>query len=81
MPPSGPLRHGPSADRGQGYAFVVAHERRPIPLPARRARDPSPPVPQTGHSPREALDYTAAVQVGLAAFGLRPGQAMQLTDQ
>jgi hypothetical protein len=50
--------------RGQGHAVVVAGERRPIPLPARRVCDPLSAVAEAGHPAPEGFEYTGRVQVG-----------------
>jgi hypothetical protein len=69
-----------------GSRLMVAHQRRPIPLPAsrrprsspagRRDRPVSPCSLRRHHSGADRK-----LLPGLAAFGLRPGQAMQLADQ
>jgi hypothetical protein len=72
--------------RGQGQALWWRTSADRIPLPARRARDPLPLVAKSGHSTCEAVEYTQRCRSEVAAwpgplFGLRPGQAMQLSDQ
>jgi len=52
-------------------------EHRPIPLPARRVRDPLPPVAEAGHPAPEAFEYTGWVQVGSCCLAWPPSSCDQ----